>query len=71
MKPSSAQAIVAQLKPCPSSRESFRNMFGLFVKFDIFGSFLGLAAQRGRTKGLKGFFFIEKGTLRSGANRGT
>jgi hypothetical protein len=42
-----------------------------FVKFDIFGSFLRLAVQRGRTKGLKGFFFIEKGTLRSGADRGT
>jgi hypothetical protein len=35
-----------------------------FVKFDIFGSFLGLAAQRGRAKG---FFFIEKGALVSGA----
>jgi hypothetical protein len=45
----------------------------LFIKFDIFGSFLGLAAQRGRTKGLNGFFFIENGTLKSGTevNRGT
>src|SRR3984885_15075060 len=39
-----------------------------FVKFDILGSFLGLAAHRVRTKE---FFFIEKGTLMSGANRGT
>jgi hypothetical protein len=41
-----------------------------FVKFDIFGSFLGLAAQRGWAEG---FFFIEKPTLVSGteANRGT
>ena len=41
----------------------------LFLKFDIFGSFLGLTAQRGWTKG----FFIEKPTPKSGteANRGT
>jgi len=41
-----------------------------FVKIDIFGSFLRLAAQRERTKG---FFFREKPTLRSGTevNRGT
>ena len=44
-----------------------------FVKFDIFGSFLELGAQRGRTKGLNGFFFIARGILRSGTevNRGT
>ncbi len=43
------------------------------VKFDIFRSFSGLATQRGWTKGLKEFFFIAKGTLRSGTevNRGT
>jgi hypothetical protein len=40
-----------------------------FIKFNIFGSFLELAAQRGWTKG----FFIEKPTLKSGTepNRGT
>jgi hypothetical protein len=49
--------------------ESFRQPVQSFVKFDIFGSFLGLVAQRGWTKG----FFIEKPTLKSGteANRGT
>jgi hypothetical protein len=39
-----------------------------FVKFDIFGSFWGLAAQRGWAKG---FFFIEKGTLASGTEAKT
>jgi len=35
----------------------------LFLQFDIFGPFAGLTAQRGRAKG---FFFIEKPTLKSG-----
>jgi hypothetical protein len=41
-------------------------------KIRYFVSFLGLAAQPGRTRALKGFFFIEKPTLRSGTevNRG-
>ena len=43
----------------PSSSALLRS----FVKFDIFGCFWGLAAQRGRAKG---FFFIEKPTLMSG-----
>jgi hypothetical protein len=42
----------------------------LFLKFDIFGSFLRFAVQRRR---LKGFTLIEKGTLVSGTevDRGT
>jgi hypothetical protein len=52
----------------------WRGVFRLFVKFDIFGSFLRLVAQRGRRlKGVKGFFFMEKGIRRSGTevDRGT
>src|ERR1700733_15150918 len=49
--------------------ESFLQPVQSFLKFDIFGSFLGLVAQRGWTKG----FLIEKPTLKSGteANSGT
>jgi hypothetical protein len=49
--------------------EAFSQAVQAFVKFDIFGSFWGLAAQRGWTKG----FFIGKPTPKSGteANRGT
>ena len=46
-----------------SSHLSDRLCVQTFIKFDIFGSFLGLAAQRGRARG---FFFIEKGILVSG-----
>ena len=39
-----------------------------FLKFDIFGCFWGLAAQRGWAKG---FFFIEKPSLMSGTEAQT
>jgi hypothetical protein len=44
------------LKPVPTSRALVlgglsRSGFGKFLKFDIFGSFLGLVAQRRRVKG--------------------
>jgi hypothetical protein len=44
-----------------------------FIKFDIFGSFSRLVGQRGRTKGFKGIFFMEKSTPKSGTevDRGT
>ena len=64
---------VALFLPLMKPRLSALLLCSVFVKFDIFGSFLGLVAQRGRTKGLSEFFVIEKGTLRSGTevNRGT
>jgi hypothetical protein len=54
----------------PLLQRVFRQTVPSFIKFDIFGSFLGFAAQRGRTKGLT---FLKKGIPRSGieVNRGT
>ena len=52
-------------RACRFGLHQLRNRFRwqLFLKFDIFGSFCGFVAQRGRAKG---FFFMEKGTLVSG-----
>jgi hypothetical protein len=47
----------------PDDVRGGRVSWQLFLKFDIFGSLLRLVAQRGRANG---FFFIEKGTLKSG-----
>jgi hypothetical protein len=60
------------LKQCPCCKE-FSEVCSVICKIRYFWSFLGLVAQRGRTKGLSWFFVIEKGTLRSGTevNRGT
>jgi hypothetical protein len=57
-------------RACGFGLHQLRNCFRwqLFVKFDIFGSFWGLATQRGRAKG---FFFIEKPTLMSGTEAKT
>ena len=54
-----------------SSHLSDRLCVQTFIKFDIFGSFLRLEAQREWTKGL---MFLKKGIPRSGGaevNRGT
>jgi hypothetical protein len=61
------------LKPGPDTKQEFSAAWQPFLKFDNFGSFWGIAAQRGRTKGFKGVFLVGKSNPRLGTevDRGT